>query len=250
MQPKVQFFGLMAVVLLDAGCGAVSVGGEICGNGFCGSGENVSNCSRDCGGGGTDDNVTGERCGNGFCGSGENVSNCSSDCGGTDGGGGGGCSDIAGLRCPTDYESAYSDTWRQHGPGDCENTGTEPGPSFESLLVSIPSQVAPRQTMTMTVRWNRCDDCSPNAVVYTSFLGNWDLDNPLQASDAFFTSCGETTMDSVTFDAPAQSGAYRVRWIHCFAFNAIYSFCGDGLPGNSSNPGVCPYVEESFEVCE
>lgn len=222
--------------------------GEQCGNGFCGSGENVSNCPSDCGGDGDDGGGSGEQCGNGFCGSGENVSNCPGDCGGG-GSGGGNCSSSAGVPCSTDYEAQYSSQWRQHGPGDCENTGTD-GTSFESLSVSIPSQVSPGQSLTMTVEWNRCDDCNPNGVIYTSFVGNWDPDNPLQVSDAYFTTCGETARDSVTFVTPTQQGTYRVRWIHCFAFDAIYNFCGDGLPGPSANPGVCPYVERTSEVCE
>ena len=67
--------GVLTVLLLAvAGCET----GEICGNHYCGSGENVSNCPTDCGGaGGTD-------CGNGSCEAGESASNCASDC---DGGG-------------------------------------------------------------------------------------------------------------------------------------------------------------------
>jgi len=248
MKSEAAVCSLFACLLFVAGCPTVPTGGgagEVCGNGSCGSGENVSNCPGDCGGGGGDNGGgVGEQCGNGSCGSGENVSNCPSDCGG----GSGNCSSSAGVPCSTDYEAQYSSQWQQHGPGDCENTGTD-GRSFESLSVSIPSQVSPGQSVTMTVEWNRCDDCNPNAVIYTSFVGNWDPNNPLEVSDAYFTTCGETARDSVTFVAPTEQGTYRVRWIHCFAFDAIYSFCGDGLPGPSPSPGVCPYVERTLTVC-
>ncbi|MBI3836074.1 MAG: hypothetical protein HY287_17250 [Planctomycetes bacterium] len=207
-------------------------GGEVCGNGVCGNGENVSNCPEDC--------STGEVCGNGVCGTGEDVTNCPQDCTGN-------CSSSAGVACSTDFEAQYSSQWQQHGAGACENTGGNP--SFESLSVSIPSQVSPGQSVTMTVQWNRCIDCDTNAVIYTSFLGNWDPNNPLTERDNFLTTCDETSTDTVTFAAPTQQGSYRVRWIHCFASTAIHNFCGDGLPGNSSAPGVCPYVERTLTVC-
>lgn len=44
---------LLLSTLLAFGCTGVRTGtGELCGNGFCGSGEDVSNCPGDCGGGG------------------------------------------------------------------------------------------------------------------------------------------------------------------------------------------------------
>ncbi len=231
--------GLIASVFacLGSGCQVNNGSGEVCGNGVCGTGENVSNCAQDCGGGG-------ETCGNGVCGSGENTSNCPSDCGeGPD------CSADAGDSCPVDYEAQAYPQFAVHGPGACENTGTEPGPSLESLSTSLPSQVSPGQSVTFTVNWNRCNDCNQSAVIYSSFLGDWQLSTPLKTSSGYFTSCDETAQDSVTFTAPSTPGKYKVRWILCFAFDSVKNFCGDGPVGTSDNPGSCPFIEKTFTVC-
>ena len=69
---------LASTVLVLASCGdsGDDGGGEICGNGVCGVGENASNCSTDCGGG------SGVVCGDGQCEAGESAATCSEDCGG------------------------------------------------------------------------------------------------------------------------------------------------------------------------
>lgn len=136
----------------------------------------------------------------------------------------------------------------EHGPGPCENTGSEPGPSLEFYDVTFPQTVAPGEQVTFEIEWNRCSDCNPNAVIYSSLLGDWAPANPLYVSDAYFTSCDETAVDSVTFQAPTQPGEYRLRWIMCFAFDAIRNFCGEHCETSADDPGYCPYVEVSFTV--
>jgi hypothetical protein len=49
-------------------------GGEVCGNGTCGSGEDCNNCTTDCG-------TCGATCGANGCESGEDCNSCSQDCG-------------------------------------------------------------------------------------------------------------------------------------------------------------------------
>ena len=159
------------------------------------------------------------------------------------------CADPAGEECPVDYEADSNLGLLAHGPGACENTGTEPGPSIESFDVSLPAIVAPGQSITVSVDWNRCNDCNPGAVIYSSFVGDWDLDSPLKTRGGYFTTCSETATDSVAFTAPRQEGTYRIRWIVCMAFDSIRNFCGDHWIGGGEDPGVCPYVEASFSVC-
>ena len=77
------------VAMLSFGCGAEdSSTGEMCGNGYCGSGENVSNCPADCGGGCVPDcseiECGGDGCGGtcGNCGRDQHCSNgsCLEEC--------------------------------------------------------------------------------------------------------------------------------------------------------------------------
>lgn len=127
--------------------------GEICGNGYCGTGENVSNCPGDCGG-------EGIVCGNGKCEAGENVANCPSDCGGSEAEcGNGTCeTDESNLNCPSDceedlpppdpgptwYDSENNYTWqvnpssekiaRKEAPDLCESYGGDwRAPSISEL---------------------------------------------------------------------------------------------------------------------
>jgi|GEM_PF-3918885 len=158
-----------------------------------------------------------------------------------------GCGPV-GETCPVDFEKENGQVLIHHGPGACENTEGEPGPSVESYSTSLPSTVSPGEPMTFSVDWNRCDDCNPNAVIYSSFLGDWALDQPLQVSSSYFTTCEETATDGVTFTAPDEPGLYRVRWIMCFAFDAIRNFCGEAYTGDAWDPGTCPYVERTFTV--
>jgi hypothetical protein len=53
----------------------------------------------------------------------------------------------------------------------------------------------------------------------------------------------------VQFAAPTQSGRYRIRWIMCFAFDAVRNFCGESSGGDVYNPDTCPYIERTFTVC-
>ncbi len=119
MKTEAAVFSLFACALFVAGCPTVPLGGgggEVCGNGVCGSGENVSNCPGDCGGGGGGGGSPGEVCGNGVCGSGENVSNCPGDCGGG-GGGGGSPGEVCGNGVCGSGENV------SNCPGDCGGGG-------------------------------------------------------------------------------------------------------------------------------
>lgn len=159
-----------------------------------------------------------------------------------------GCAGSGNPPCTIDYEECLDLALLEHGSGACENTGSEPGPSLEFFDVSLPSSISPGQTGTFRVDWNRCSDCNPNAVIYSSLIGDWAPTSPLNVRNSYFTTCGETANDTVTFTAPSQAGTYRVRWILCYAFDAIRNFCGEHEGGNSSDPGACPYIERAFEV--
>lgn len=102
-----------------------NVAGEPCGNGFCGAGENVSNCPQDCGGSGDGRDSPGEVCGNGFCGSGENVSNCAQDCGGDSNGD----QNTEGELCGNGFCGAGEDV--SNCPGDCGGGDEDPDDSGE-----------------------------------------------------------------------------------------------------------------------
>ncbi|MBD3297621.1 MAG: hypothetical protein GF341_03120 [candidate division Zixibacteria bacterium] len=160
------------------------------------------------------------------------------------------CDAPAGQQCPIDYEAEMAMAIIEHGPGPCENTGSEPGPSLEYYDVAMPATVAPGQQVTFRIDWNRCSDCNPNAVIYTSLIGDWAPADPLYVSSAYFTSCGETARDTVTFTAPSGLGRYRIRWMLCMAFEPMEQFCGNDYEGTAWDVGVCPYVEVSFSVCE
>lgn len=163
--------------------------------------------------------------------------------------GGNDCFRDAGKKCATDYQAMENLVIIEHGPGVCENTGTEPGPSLESYTISMPASAFPGETVTFAIDWNRCSDCNPNAVIYSSLIGDWAPGDPLFVSNGYFTSCSETARDTVVFSAPNEPGTYRLRWILCYAFQAIDEFCGEHARGNSSNPGTCPYIEVSLRVC-
>jgi len=150
--------------------------------------------------------------------------------------------------CDIDYEAEMNMAIIEHGPGPCENTATESGPSLESYAVTMPQTVAPAEQVTFEIEWSRCSDCNPNAVIYSSLVGDWEPADPLYVSDAYFTSCGETAVDSATFQAPTEPGEYRLRWILCYAFDAVRDFCGEDYEGSANDPGVCPYVEVPFTV--
>lgn len=159
----------------------------------------------------------------------------------------GDCFEPAGQSCEIDYE-AQRGRWTERGPGACENT-PEPGARLESIEVDVPSVVEPGEEITFSINWNRCSDCNPDAVIYSSVLGDWEPAIPLYVSGAYFTSCDATSHDETTFAAPTAPGTYRIRWIMCMAFQSIDHFCGEGPPGPSPDPGSCPYVEVSFQVC-
>ncbi len=162
----------------------------------------------------------------------------------------GGCPQLLGQQCPIDFEQKNNLALISQGPCECENhTCDPPGPKLESFTVDLPATVLPGASTTFTIDWNRCSDCNPNAVIYSSLIGDWSLGNPLYVRGAYFTSCGQTARDTVTFTAPTALGTYRVRWIMCFAFDAIRNFCGEADTGTSFEPGACSYVEASFEVC-
>ena len=207
--------------------------------------ENVCTTDADC--------ASGEECVTGECEPVEDECTIDADCEPGEECAGGECVTIgvcqpAGESCPIDYEQENGMSIIAHGAGACENTGTEPGPSFESFSTSLPSTVSPAQSMTFSVDWNRCSDCNPNAVIYSTFVGDWDLDTPLKVRGGYFTNCDQTARDEVTFTAPMQPGIYRVRWIMCFAFDAIRNFCGEAYTGDASDPGTCPYIEQTFTV--
>lgn len=159
------------------------------------------------------------------------------------------CINPAGQNCAVDYEANKNLALLQHGAGPCENTGTEPGPSVEFYAVTLPAIVTPGQAVTFSIDWNRCSDCNPGGVIYSTIIGDWAPTSPLAVHGPYGTSCSQTATDSVQFFAPNQPGTYRIRWIMCFAFNAVRDFCGEGSGGNVNNPDTCPYVEAVFKVC-
>jgi len=170
------------------------------------------------------------------------------------------CSQYAGQQCSTDYE-AQAGMWTAFGAGCCENPPEQlgvicanplgpgaPAP-LEFFNITLPTSVEPGSTTTFAIDWNRCGNCNPNAVILSSIIGDWDPGSPLYVTGAYFTTCDQTLTEQVTFTAPTEPGTYRIRWIMCMAFDAIRNFCGHHAPGPSPDPGACPYVEASFEVC-
>jgi hypothetical protein len=95
---------------------------ETCGNGFCGSGEDSSNCPYDCSGSA---GSGGSYCGNYVCDSGESSSSCPGDCGSS-----GYCGDYycdsseSSSSCPSDCGSSGSGSSGYCGDSYCNNGET------------------------------------------------------------------------------------------------------------------------------
>jgi len=160
-----------------------------------------------------------------------------------------GCTSDAGQDCSKDFEADEGMAIAEHSSGACESTWVD-SPSLGSFTVTFPDSATPGEHITFTIQWSRCTDCDESQVLYSSLIGNWDLNDPLYVSSAYYADCSDTQTDSISFNAPSAVGTYKVRWFLCQAYSPMEDFCGEHAYESESDPGVCPYIEETLVVCE
>ncbi len=128
------------------------------------------------------------------------------------------------------------------GPYDAE------GRQFRLVYVNLPPTVRALETVKGRILW-RTIGGNPNAVIYSTVIGNWKPATPLATlvSGGYQGVAGTEFERSFEFTAPKTPGKYRIRWLLNQAFAPITNFYSKEHV-NSYDPGHAFWTEVELTV--